>query len=605
LDNEEVEFEKRLKDGELVGWRGTYKGRESKVLEYGGDRHVIEYSDNGEEVALPNLSRDVAWRFLCLADRDVDVEAQESSEESESESEEEDEEEEEEETTEGTAPAPSPGTVLPEIGLGGVGLVKPHRTLSRENSGHFETASPRAPCIRVKWITEDEIRAADIPGNISYGHLLSRLEKEYGGEARMTYEDIEGDTVTIASHADLELAFRAFRESGKPSLRIHLHVVGGGKLSRPGTAKSMHGESEASQVESIYVRRTISAPDRMTSSISPKTSPKPLLQADAESLSGSEAAESLSGSEAAAVAAEGDDKLGMLPGEETALRRTDSVSAWQRGEMIGKGSFGQVYAGLDLQSGRLLAVKRVAKSSRDSEDDLDCKEILALESEIKLLRTLYHPNIVAYLGTERAKGGLHIFLEYVGGGSIAAVLSKFGAFSESVVRRYTSQVLAGLTYLHAEGIIHRDLKCANMLLEHSGMVKLADFGCSKRVADALSMMKSDKEHTTIGTCQYMAPEVVKEEGYGRSADIWSLGMCVHEMCTGTLPWPTPANAVYKLCMSDEVPPPPEQLTVEGAVFLGRCLEREPSKRPEARALQSDIFLLHSEDPALLRSVNPY
>ena len=108
---------------------------------------------------------------------------------------------------------------------------------------------------------------------------------------------------------------------------------------------------------------------------------------------------------------------------------------------------------------------------------------------------------MAYLGTERAKEGLHIFLEYVGGGSIANVLAKFGAFSEAVVRRYTAQVLNGLGYLHGEGIIHRDLKCANMLLEHSGRVKLADFGCSKRVVDALSLMKNEasaKEHTTIG-----------------------------------------------------------------------------------------------------------
>ena len=95
------------------------------------------------------------------------------------------------------------------------------------------------------------------------------------------------------------------------------------------------------------------------------------------------------------------------------------------------------------------------------------------------MRTLHHPNIVKYLGTQKDKEHLNIFLEYVSGDSLEKIYKTF-PLNENIVRVYTKQILEGLEYLHANNVIHRDIKCANILLDVKGVCKLADFGSSKK-----------------------------------------------------------------------------------------------------------------------------
>ena len=106
-----------------------------------------------------------------------------------------------------------------------------------------------------------------------------------------------------------------------------------------------------------------------------------------------------------------------------------------------------------------------------------------LKIEIDIMKQLQHPHIVEYIDMEtKIKKGrvyINIFLEYVPGGSIESLINKFGQLSEQVVQSYTKQMLSGLIYLHNNNILHRDIKCANMLVDVSGSVKLADFGSSK------------------------------------------------------------------------------------------------------------------------------
>ncbi|KAG1359054.1 hypothetical protein COCNU_08G005000 [Cocos nucifera] len=134
-----------------------------------------------------------------------------------------------------------------------------------------------------------------------------------------------------------------------------------------------------------------------------------------------------------------------------------------------------------------------------------------------------------YLGTVREEDTLNIFLEFVPGGSISSLLGKFGSFPESVIRTYTKQLLQGLEYLHQNGIIHRDIKGANILVDNKGCIKLADFGASKQVAK-LATMNAAK--SMKGTPYWMAPEVILQTGHSFSADIWSVGCTVIEMATG-------------------------------------------------------------------------
>ena len=146
---------------------------------------------------------------------------------------------------------------------------------------------------------------------------------------------------------------------------------------------------------------------------------------------------------------------------------------WKKGEMLGQGAFGVVYLGLNIDTGELMAVKQMAT------EDVSRRELSSLENEIHLLRNLRHPNIVRYIGTELNAESMSIFLEYVPGGSLKALIDKFGHLEESVARSYTRQLLIGLEYLHRHGIAHRDIKGANCLVGNDGVIKLADFGNSK------------------------------------------------------------------------------------------------------------------------------
>ncbi len=138
---------------------------------------------------------------------------------------------------------------------------------------------------------------------------------------------------------------------------------------------------------------------------------------------------------------------------------------WTKGKLIGAGAFGRVFQGLDNDTGHILAVKQVALTKDEALKGRVAEHIRTLEAEVALLRQLNHVNIVRYLGTERTEDTLNIFLEYVPGGSIASLIEKFGALQESVIRRYTQQILQGLEYLHQRKIMHRDIKGANILVD--------------------------------------------------------------------------------------------------------------------------------------------
>ncbi|KAK3008008.1 hypothetical protein RJ639_014678, partial [Escallonia herrerae] len=286
---------------------------------------------------------------------------------------------------------------------------------------------------------------------------------------------------------------------------------------------------------------------------------------------------------------------------------------WRKGELIGCGAFGQVYMGMNLDSGELLAVKQVLIAANHASKEKAQAHIKELEEEVKLLKNLSHPNIVRYLGTVREEETLNILLEFVPGGSISSLLGKFGSFPEAVIRMYTKQLLLGLDYLHKNGIMHRDIKGANILVDNKGCIKLADFGASKQVVElaTISGAKSMK-----GTPYWMAPEVILQTGHSFSADIWSVGCTVIEMATGKPPWSQQYQevaALFHIGTTKSHPPIPEHLSVEAKDFLLKCLHKEPGLRPAAsdllqhpfvagKPLQSDPFVRTSS--MVSRSFSP-
>ncbi|XP_051564199.1 mitogen-activated protein kinase kinase kinase 19 [Myxocyprinus asiaticus] len=270
---------------------------------------------------------------------------------------------------------------------------------------------------------------------------------------------------------------------------------------------------------------------------------------------------------------------------------SDDAITWTKGEVLGKGAFGTVYCGLTSQ-GQLIAVKQVALDASSSE--MAEKEYARLEREVDLLKNLHHTNIVGFLGTALCENIVSIFMEYVPGGSISSILNRFGPLPEKVFAFYTQQILEGVAYLHANRVIHRDLKGNNIMLMATGVVKLIDFGCARRLS-CLTGSKSDLLKSVHGTPYWMAPEVISETGHGRKSDIWSIGCTVFEMATGKPPLAhmTKIAALFYIgARKGLMPSLSDNFSTHANGFVQACLTRDPTQRPSAEELLKHPFISH-------------
>ncbi|XP_057416981.1 mitogen-activated protein kinase kinase kinase 1-like [Lotus japonicus] len=267
-------------------------------------------------------------------------------------------------------------------------------------------------------------------------------------------------------------------------------------------------------------------------------------------------------------------------------------SSWQKGDLLGKGSFGTVYEGF-TDDGNFYAVKEVSLLDEGTQGK---QSVLQLQQEISLLSRFKHDNIVRYFGSHKDESTLYIFLEFVSKGSLASLYQKY-RLNDSQVSAYTRQILNGLKYLHDRDIVHRDIKGANILVDVSGAVKLADFGLAK--ATKLNDLKSSK-----GSPYWMAPEVVnlKNEGYGLAADIWSLGCTVLELLIRQPPYSDleGMQAIFRIGKG-EPPPIPEHLSEDARDFILKCLQVNPNKRPTAAQLLDHPFIRMSASQASQRT----
>ncbi|KAG9493621.1 hypothetical protein GDO78_001486 [Eleutherodactylus coqui] len=259
---------------------------------------------------------------------------------------------------------------------------------------------------------------------------------------------------------------------------------------------------------------------------------------------------------------------------------------WQRGNKIGEGQYGKVYTCISVDTGELMAMKEIRFQPNDH------KTIKETADELKIFEGIKHPNLVRYFGVELHREEMYIFMEYCDEGTLEEV-SRLG-LQEHVIRLYTKQITIAINVLHEHGIVHRDIKGANIFLTSSGLIKLGDFGCSVKLKNNSQTMPGEV-NSTLGTAAYMAPEVItraKGEGHGRAADIWSLGCVLIEMVTGKRPWHEYEHnfqIMYKVGMGHK-PPIPDRLSPEGKDFLSHCMESDPKKRWTASQLLDHPFV---------------
>lgn len=254
---------------------------------------------------------------------------------------------------------------------------------------------------------------------------------------------------------------------------------------------------------------------------------------------------------------------------------------YQLGDCLGKGAFGSVYRALNWGTGETVAVKQIKLA------DLPKSELRVIMLEIDLLKNLDHPNIVKYQGFVKTPETLNIILEYCENGSLHSISKNFGRFPENLVALYMSQVLHGLLYLHEQGVIHRDIKGANILTTKQGLVKLADFGVASRTTGL-------HESSVVGTPYWMAPEVIELSGATTASDIWSLGCTVIELLDGKPPYHKlqPMPALFRI-VNDDHPPLPQGASPTVLDFLGQCFQKDPNLRVSARKLLKHPWIVNA------------
>jgi serine/threonine protein kinase len=258
-------------------------------------------------------------------------------------------------------------------------------------------------------------------------------------------------------------------------------------------------------------------------------------------------------------------------------------------ERVGRGTFGDVFRGVDTSNGNEVAIKEIVVA-QDAGKDLE-KQIHTLEREIRVMQKLDHPNTVKYFGARRHCDALHIYMEYVSGGTLASLLRAKGPLSEEEARKLTIQLVKGLAYLHGRNIIHRDLKGDNLFMDEKGNLKVGDFGTSKELATVKIT------NSVAGTPNFMAPEVVTCAGHSLAADVWSVGCCVVQMLSGKAPFANVDNhmavmfAVMKGSIREQIPP---NITPLARSFIVACVKMKPEERLTCEELLKHPWLAEEE-----------
>jgi serine/threonine protein kinase len=269
----------------------------------------------------------------------------------------------------------------------------------------------------------------------------------------------------------------------------------------------------------------------------------------------------------------------------------DEMERFHLGPQIGRGSYGTVHMAM-LFSGQLVAVKLIPIVKKKKET------LGAVRLEVDMLKTLEHKHVIRYYGFHFFNGKIHLFMEFAVRGSLTSFVRKFRTLAEPLIASYTRQILEGLEYLHSKKIVHRDIKGENILIDGAGVIKLADFGCSKSLSDIANRSQNGCG-TLVGSPYWMAPEVIKSEAYGTKADIWSVGCTVVEMLNGgDPPWHKKFENVYSAMFyignTGDIPSNiPENTSALCRDFLARCFERDASLRANAEDLLKHPWLAHN------------
>jgi len=276
------------------------------------------------------------------------------------------------------------------------------------------------------------------------------------------------------------------------------------------------------------------------------------------------------------------------------LSKEDPNTIFRDARKVGEGAAGEVFLARDSRTNDMLAIKKMP---------INQQNIKLLTTEIGIMKSSIHPNIVRYIESYMVSDTIWVAMEYMTGGCLTEVLEQHingVRMTEEQIALVSLSCLRGLSYIHSLHRIHRDIKSDNILLNGDGSVKLADFG----YAAQLTVEKS-KRNTIVGTPYWMAPELIRGQNYDQKVDIWSLGIMCMEMAEGEPPYMDfpPLRALF-LITTKGIPPLKEttRWTPEFKDFVAKCLDKEPESRPDANDMLKHPFLRRASPPSKLNEL---
>eukprot|EP00041_Stephanoeca_diplocostata_P034739 m.1200198 g.1200198 ORF g.1200198 m.1200198 type:complete len:401 (+) comp24572_c0_seq34:282-1484(+) len=304
------------------------------------------------------------------------------------------------------------------------------------------------------------------------------------------------------------------------------------------------------------------------------------------------------------------------------IKKENPERTWKIGDELGRGSTGTVYA-VENRESRLQAAAKVIPAKKNA-------DIVECGLEVYALRQLDHPGIVKLMAALLWNKNLYVILERCDGGALDdVVLDRRKGLSEPQLRSFCAQMVAGLAYMHENGVYHRDVKAGNVLLTAAGMVKITDFNTSSVHNKSTAKSKAAavgaaptllRCQTFIGSPYWMAPEVVACEdndernaasktSYDHRADVWSFGITIIECAEVDPPYRkdgiSPMRALLKIVKNPAPSFSDHTWSDDLFSFLEACLQKNEDDRSTATELKSHAFIAdYQPDPAVLQQLLP-
>jgi len=285
-----------------------------------------------------------------------------------------------------------------------------------------------------------------------------------------------------------------------------------------------------------------------------------------------------------------------------------TINDFQKLKLIGKGSFGKVFLVKNIRNNKLYALKILVKDLIRQK-----RQIIHTKTEREILEKMDHPFIVKLKYAFQDDNKLYMITKFLQGGDLFFHLKNETKFTEERTKFYSCQIILAIEYLHRNKVIYRDLKPENIILDSKGNIKLTDFGLSKLFNHSRNsiLFDSNKAYTICGTPDYLAPEVLLNQGYDKSVDWWSLGTVIYEMLVGVSPFKL-AKVSEKIDINTYLKPIdiPKTVSESARSLIIGLLQKDPTKRlgygtKDALTIKEHLFFKDVNwDEVYYKKVNP-